>query len=114
MYIVNQSNNEIVKIESIKMYSCYNDEIQRELLEIYNRMIVKAYNYGSTENCNKAIKETQERHLINKPKEYRISVNNNDFAVYKNKLKAEIIFNDIQTAIGRNENIYKLCDEFRS
>lgn len=49
MYIVNQDNTKITKIETVKIYSCYHKDIQDELNKIYNRRMDKVYNYGSTD-----------------------------------------------------------------
>jgi phosphoribosylanthranilate isomerase len=108
MKIVNQNNTKIVELNTIQIYSRYPEEIQIYLNEIYDRRIVKAYNYGSTENCKKAIKEKQEKYLIGKKKEYMIVVNGDEFAIYKTEIEVNDEFYNIKEAITENKNIYCL------
>ncbi len=108
MYIINQANNEIAELKSVKIYSCYSAEVQKELSEIFDRMIIKAYSYGTTENCKRAIKKEQEEYVTKKPKEYKISVNGNDFATYTTETKARHEFNEIKDSIREGKTIHIL------
>lgn len=56
--------------------------------------------------CLKAIKEEQFKYLIDKKKEYKISINGKDFAVYETELEATNEFSNIKNAIEENNTIY--------
>ena len=49
MYIANQANNRISKIEDVEIHSTYSPEVRAELREINVRISNKLYNYGNTE-----------------------------------------------------------------
>ncbi len=107
MYIVNQANNEIVEVKSVKMYFRYSEKNQKDSSEIHTGIKCKVYNYGSSEDCYNALKDSQKQ-CVDKIKEYRISVNDKDFATYSTEAKAILEFNAIKDSIMEGRVIHIL------
>lgn len=110
MYIANQANNRISKIEDVEIHSTYPEEVRKELRDIYNRISCKAYNYGSTEKCENEIKRQQEMYLTDKPKEYHIIVNGVVFGVYDNETNAKYEFEGIKAAMIRDATLHSISE----
>jgi hypothetical protein len=114
MFIVNQNKNKIVEFKEAKLYSCYPQEIEKELNAIYQRMYDKVYNYGSTERCLMEIIRYQNDYLYsinssNGEKQIHIiKINDENFAEYKEKDNAKKMLDDLINAISNNETIYQL------
>lgn len=110
MFIVNQSENQIEKIKQIYYKIDYDDETKMKLEKIYDNMICKSYNYGSTEDCLKQIKKTQDDYINRNDckKIFHLYVNENKFASYKDISEGKEIFRQIITAIANNENLFDL------
>lgn len=108
MYIANQANNRISKIEDVEIHSTYSPEVRAELREINVRISNKLYNYGNTEKCNAEIEKKQNEYLIDKSKEYHIIVNGVVFGVYDNEEIAKDKFVGIKQAMRKGFNLYNL------
>ena len=111
MFIVSQDNTKMYELNNIELHSSYTDDVLKELENIYDSMIVKAYNYGSTENCKNAISEEQESYLRYKNKMYEIHVNGVKFASYKSEGMRDREFYNIKNAILLKEELYQLEKE---
>lgn len=101
MFIVNQNGNICVNVEKIHYTIDYDDEINKELMDIYSRIKAKEYNYGSEAKCLAAIKYMQDSFILQvKPNKFvKIYVNDNLFAKYQNIENGINIFNNIKQSI---------------
>ena len=101
MFVVNQNGDICVNLEKIHYTIDYDDDINKELTDIYSRIKAKEYHYGSEENCLAAIKYMQDSFILQvKPnKLLKIYVNGNLFAKYQNIENGINIFNNIKQSI---------------
>lgn len=102
MFIRSQDGNCCIKLESVKIRQEYDDDTEKELQNIYDRMSAYAYNYGSTDNCLKAIEKEQQNYIKNNDIKAvtKIIVNiNNIFGVYKSEDAGKRVYGHIMNAL---------------
>lgn len=110
MFIVNQSGDACKKAKTIHYTLEYNEETSKYLHDIYSSRISKAYNYGSTENCLKAIREEQEKFIkYNNCKQILvIHVNGTRFAAYEDINKGKEVFEKMIAELSSAEKLFRL------
>ena len=113
MFIVNQNGNICVNLEKIHYTIDYDDDINKELTDIYSRIKAKEYQYGSESKCLAAIKDMQDSYIIkvNPNKFVKIYVNDNLFAKYQNIENGINIFNNIKQSIINGVLLVDLSDD---
>ena len=110
MFIVNQSGDVCKKVKTIHYTLEYDEETSKYLRDIYSSRINKAYNYGSTENCLRVIRETQENFIKNNncKQILVIHVNGTKFAEYKDINKGKEIFEKMIAELSSAEKLFRL------
>jgi|GEM_PF-5770660 len=108
MYITNQANNRIIKIEDVKLSSRYPKEVTKELGEIFIRLASKAFNENNMNKYDEEIKRQQEIYLADKSKEHYIIVNGVVFGTYDNEITAINEFLGIKEAMRNGSISYNL------
>lgn len=113
MFIKSQDGNICSKIESVKIYQEYDEDTEKELQKIYDRISAKAYNYGSTDNYLKAIEKEKEKFIKNNNVKMitKIKVNGIIFGVYKSEDTGKRIYDCIIDAL-KCENVFFNMSEF--
>ena len=110
MFVVHQDGNFCVNLKSVSYGIDWDDNTKKELRDIHNRMYSKAYNYGSTDNCLRAIKREQDNFTSShkSPKVLQIYVNDNLFATYKNVENGLAVYKEILEGLKNNNTLIDL------
>ena len=110
MFIVNQSGDVCKKVKTIRYVLKYDQETLNHLNDIHSSRMRKVYNYGSTENCLKAIKQAQENFIINNncKQIMVIYVNGTQFAEYKDINKGKEVFEKMIAELSSTEKLFRL------
>ena len=108
MFIVNQSNNICVEVQSILINISYPDAVLYEASTKKLSIMSNSYNYGSTSNAELAADKVVKDYLQYKSKIYNIYVNDSIFATYDTEEKGKYVFNKITEGLRNKETLLDL------
>lgn len=105
MFLLSKDGGSVIEVKQVDMRLEYDKSTKKAADEIYSGIMAKCYNYGSTENAERAAVEKVEEFLQGKNPPCKIIVNGSlNYGIY-NKVQGRIVFNGIVNAL-KNESAY--------
>lgn len=104
MFLVNKDGNSVIEVKQVDMRLEYDKTTLKEADEIYNGIMAKCYNYGSTENAKNATNRRVKDFLHDKKPLCRILVNDKVYFGDYDEAQGKIVFERILTTLKNGEN----------
>ncbi len=104
MFLVNKDGNCLVEVNSVEMFLQYDKSVSEEADEIYNRVMAKCYNYGSTENAKREADRRVKEFVSDKKPICRILVNDKTYFGDYDEVQGKIVFEEIISALRNGES----------
>lgn len=105
MFLISKDGNSVIEVKQVDIRLEYDKKTNAEVDKIYNDIMSKCYNYGSTENAKKAADRSVKDYLLDKKPICRILVNDKWYYGDYDEEKGKFVFEEILNAL-KNESSY--------
>lgn len=108
MFLVSKDGDSVIEVNRVELSFEYDKETQKEADEIYDRIMSKCYNYGSTQNAKNAASMRVRDFLYDKKPICRILVNNTVYYGNYDETQGKIVFEKILNSLKSGERFFDM------
>lgn len=102
MFLVNKFGDCIIEVNRVDILREYDEKTKEEADKIYNGIMNKIYNYGSTENARNAANKAVKDFVCDKKQICKIFVNDECFGNYEEE-QCKIAFENIVNSLKNGD-----------
>ncbi len=99
MFLVNKHGNCVIEVKRVDLCLEYDKETQKQINKIYDKIMAKCYNYGSTETARNTARKLVNDYLGGKKPICKILVNDKVYFGDYDEIQGKIIFEKILGAL---------------
>ena len=108
MFLRSKDGDSVIKVKQVDMRLEYDEKTKAEAERIHSGIMAKCYNYGSTENAERAANERVRGFLYDKNQICRIFVNNKWYYGDYDEVHGKIAFEKIINALKDRKKYFDM------